>query len=260
MTSKSGIAQPSVQKNPKTGRFEKVAKVAEQKAPVAEKTPVKSADQESLKQVRASSIAHRISEEAQATFALALSLERTFFGAGILKTKPLSDFYSEDEAADSCGDPVDPCPFYNSLGTIKDRRANIPLPKALTVVNANAQVSVGTLNYVLARALYALNGDVSSVEGVDYNLTNTTEGYTGWSEAESMFNDATATSRSMTSVICHLLFGRDTEQDEDPEAEPEAYGIISTSLQDHLNNVFEVLEVVNKHADILLQLSDENLL
>jgi hypothetical protein len=255
MTSKSGIAQPSVQKNPKTGRFEKVAKVAEEKAPVTTAEPRK------VKETRSSSIAHRIAEEANETFELALSLERTFFSAGILKTKPLTEYYTENtEEAECCGDPVAPCPFYSALESIKERRKNIPLPRALTVVNADAQVAVGTLNYVLARALYALNGDISTAEGVEYNVSNNTEAYTGWSEAESMFNDATTTSRSMTSLISHLLFGRDTDNDEAPSEEPEAYGIISVSLHEHLNNVCDVLEVVNKHAEILLQLSDENLL
>lgn len=251
MTSKSGIQKPSVQKNPKTGRFEKIA---EPKVQVETMPDKQDPTERNVPEIAKPPIANRIAGAASDVFTIALALERAFRSAGMFSDARLNVYYSDAEEAECCADaPAEPCPFYNAFDALTARRNSIGIARSMNVVREHAVSSIAALNYVLARALYALSGDMSSAETVIHFATYNTEGYSGWSETETLFNDATAHARSYISSISHMLFGKDTQED---ECVDEAYGQVSDNLFDHLTNVYEVMRVVEQHSALMLEAVD----
>lgn len=249
MTSKANGSK--VQKNPSTGRFEK--------AP-AENTSAKLLTEDSIGSVAPhrqrqadANIANQIHEKADNVFKLSLALESAFFNAGIVIDTPLNDYYSEDEC-DVCDDdspsPVDPCPYSGAKGAIFDGRNLFNrTPRAMTVVRNESMNAVSTLNYVLARGVYAMNGDTSNVDMINAHASRDTSGYAGWSETESGFADAANNSRNLMTVLSELLFAHDTNSGSE---EADAQTLVSMSLKDHLDNVSDVLTTIHSHGEWLL--------
>ena len=255
MTNKANASK--VQKNPATGRFEKVP---------AESTAEKLLTEDSIGSVPPhrkgqsdTNIANQIHAKADNVFMLARNLENAFFDTGIVIDTPISDYFCDDECDIEDGEPtpVDPCPYSGAKGYIFDKRSTFrKTPRAMTVVRNEAMNAVSTLNYVLARALYAMNGENGNVDSAIAHASADTSGFSGWSETESRFADATQNTRSLMTTLSELLFGHDTNSGSE---EPDAQALVSMSLKDHLENVSDVLETIHAHGVWLLNDTTENL-